>query len=163
MRRIAIALAASALAGALLMPSVSADAGATKQKTIVDTAIAAGEFKTLTSLVQQAGLAKTLSGHRAYTVFAPTDAAFAKLPQATLEALAQDPGKLRKVLLHHVVKGRLKAASVVKRKSLKTLNGRVSVRVRGAKVYVGGARVTTADVAASNGVIHVIDKVLLPR
>ncbi len=163
MKRIAIAIAASALAAALLVPSGSAGAGTTKQRNIVDTAVAAGQFKTLTSLVQQAGLAKTLSGHRAYTVFAPTDAAFAKLPQATLDALAKDPAKLRKVLLHHVVKGRLKAASVIKRKSLKTLNGRVSVRVRGGKVYVGGARVTTADVAASNGVIHVIDKVLIPR
>jgi uncharacterized surface protein with fasciclin (FAS1) repeats len=162
MRRIAIALAASALAAGLVVPSVSSGAGATKQKNIVETAVAAGQFKTLTSLVQQAGLVKTLSGHRAYTVFAPTDAAFAKLPKATLDALAKDPAKLRKVLLHHVVKGRLKASSVVKRKSLKTLNGRVSVRVRGGKVYVGGARVTTADVPASNGVIHVIDKVLIP-
>jgi uncharacterized surface protein with fasciclin (FAS1) repeats len=130
---------------------------------IVQTAVAAGNFKTLTALVQQAGLAKTLAGKGKFTVFAPTDAAFAKVPQATLDALARDKGKLRAVLLYHVAKGKLTASKVVKRKTIKTLNGkRVRVRVSGSKVYVGGARVTTADVAASNGVIHVINKVLIP-
>jgi uncharacterized surface protein with fasciclin (FAS1) repeats len=162
-RRIGIILTLSAVAAALVAPSVSAGAAATRQKNIVDTAVAAGQFKTLTALVQQAGLVRTLSGHTRYTVFAPTDAAFAKLPKATLDALAKDPAKLRKVLLHHVVRGRLTAAKVVKRKSLRTLNGRVTVRVRNGKVSVGGARVVTADVGASNGVIHVIDKVLIPR
>jgi uncharacterized surface protein with fasciclin (FAS1) repeats len=163
-RRIGIILTLSAVTAALVAPSVSAGAAATRQKNnIVDTAVAAGQFKTLTALVQQAGLVRTLSGHTRYTVFAPTDAAFAKLPKATLDALAKDPAKLRKVLLHHVVRGRLTAAKVVKRKSLRTLNGRVTVRVRNGKVSVGGARVVTADVGASNGVIHVIDKVLIPR
>jgi uncharacterized surface protein with fasciclin (FAS1) repeats len=160
MKRTLTVLAALALAGALVVPTT---APAAKQKNIVETAVAAGQFKTLTSLVQQAGLAETLSGRGTYTVFAPTDAAFAKLPKSALAALGSDPAKLREVLLHHVVKGRLKAASVVKRRSLKTLNGRVSVRVRGKKVLVGGARVVKPDVVASNGVIHVIDKVLLPR
>jgi uncharacterized surface protein with fasciclin (FAS1) repeats len=162
-RRIGIILTLSAVTAALVAPSVSAGAAATRQKNIVDTAVAAGQFKTLTALVQQAGLVRTLSGHTRYTVFAPTDAAFAKLPKATLDALAKDPAKLRKVLLHHVVRGRLTAAKVVKRKSLRTLNGRVTVRVRNGKVSVGGAHVVTADVGASNGVIHVIDKVLIPR
>jgi len=97
-------------------------------------------------------------------VFAPTDAAFAKVPDATLEALGKDKAKLRSVLLYHVAKGKLTAAKVVKRESVKTLNGqRVKIRARDGKVFVGGARVTTADVAASNGVIHIINKVLIPR
>src|SRR3954447_20432021 len=144
-----------------LVPA-SASARPTDQN-IVQTAVAAGNFKTLTALVQKAGLAETLAGKGKFTVFAPTDAAFAKVPQGTLDALARDKSKLRAVLLYHVAKGKLTASKVVKRKSIKTLNGkRVHVRVSGGKVYVGGARVTTADVAASNGVIHVINKVLIP-
>ena len=97
-------------------------------------------------------------------MFAPTDAAFAKVPDATLEALGKDKAKLRSVLLYHVAKGKLTAAKVVKRESVKTLQGqRVKIRVRDDKVFVGGARVTTADVGASNGVIHIINKVLIPR
>jgi uncharacterized surface protein with fasciclin (FAS1) repeats len=97
-------------------------------------------------------------------VFAPTDRAFSKVPKATLDALAKDKAMLRSVLLYHVAKGKLPAAKVVKRKSIRTLNGqRVRVRVRGGKVFVGGARVTTPDVVASNGVIHVINRVLIPR
>jgi uncharacterized surface protein with fasciclin (FAS1) repeats len=133
-------------------------------KNIVQTAVASGKFTTLVSLVKKAGLASTLSGPAPFTVFAPTDAAFAKVPQATLDALAADKAKLKAVLLYHVAKGRLPAAKVVKRSSIKTLNGAsVSVRVRGGKVYVGGARVVTPNVKASNGVIHVINKVLIPR
>ena len=132
-------------------------------KNIVQTAVGAGQFKTLVSLVKQAGLASTLSGKGPFTVFAPTDAAFAKVPKATLKTLAKDKAKLKAVLLYHVAKGRLTAAKVVKRSSIKTLNGKsVSVRVRRGKVYVGGARVVTPDVKASNGVIHVINKVLIP-
>ena len=137
---------------------------ASAKKDIVETAVAAGQFDTLASLLKQAGLKKTLKGNGPYTVFAPTDKAFAKVPQATLDALAQDKAKLRSVLLYHVAEGRLTARKVVKRKSIKTLNGqRVRVRVRGDKVRVGGARVITPDVRASNGVIHVINKVLIPR
>ena len=159
-RRPAVALAAAGPASA-----VQVDRGArAAEKNIVETAVAAGQFKTLASLLQQAGLAETLQGKGPYTVFAPTDAAFAKVPKATLDALGKDKAKLRAVLLYHVAKGKLTAAKVVKRSSVKTLNGqRVRVRVRDGKVYVGGARVTTADVRASNGVIHVINKVLIPR
>lgn len=132
-------------------------------KNLVQTAVAAGQFKTLVSLVKQAGLAKTLSGNARYTVFAPTDAAFAKVPKATLKALAADKAKLRAVLLYHVVAGRVTAAKVTKLRSAKTLNGAtVQIRVRGGMVYVNGARVVKPDVSASNGVIHVINKVLIP-
>jgi uncharacterized surface protein with fasciclin (FAS1) repeats len=171
MRPIRIILAVSAasavaLAAAGPASAVQADhsARATADKNIVETAVATGKFKTLASLLQQAGLAGTLQGKGPYTVFAPTDAAFAKVPKATLNALGKDKAKLRAVLLYHVAEGKLTAAKVVKRSSVKTLNGqRVSVRVRNGQAYVGGARVTTADVRASNGVIHVINRVLLPR
>jgi uncharacterized surface protein with fasciclin (FAS1) repeats len=161
--RTTLVLAAAVVAIALVAP-----AGATTSDrpdaNIVETAVAAGKFKTLTSLVKQAGLARTLQGKGPYTVFAPTDAAFAKVPKATLDTLAKNKAKLRSVLLYHVAKGRLTARKVVKRESVKTLNGqRVRIRVRNGKVFIGGARVTSADVAASNGVIHVINKVLLPR
>jgi transforming growth factor-beta-induced protein len=135
----------------------------TTPKTIVQTAVAAGSFKTLTSLLKKAGLVGALQGKGPFTVFAPTDAAFAKVPKATLAALAKNKAKLRKVLLYHVVKGNVPAAKVVKLRSAKTLNGKaVSIRVTGKNVSVGGARVTTPDVKASNGVIHVINKVLIP-
>ncbi len=130
---------------------------------IVQTAVAAGKFKTLVALVKQAGLAGTLQGKGPFTVFAPTDAAFAKVPKSTLTALAKNKAKLRAVLLYHVAAGRVKAAKVVQLKSVKTLNGQsVGVRVSNGKVTVGGARVIATDIAASNGVIHVIDKVLIP-
>ena len=133
------------------------------QKNIVQTAVAAGQFKTLVSLVKAAGLAGALSGSGRLTVFAPTDAAFAKVPKATLAALAKDKAKLKAVLLYHVVKGKVTAGQVVKLKSAKTLEGAsLSIRVAGGKVYINGARVTTPDVMASNGVIHVINKVLVP-
>ena len=132
-------------------------------KTIVQTAVAAGSFKTLASLLKKAGLVGALQGKGPFTVFAPTDAAFAKLPKATLAALGKDKAKLRSALLYHVVKGSVPAAKVVKLRSATTLNGKaVSIRVKGGNVVVGGARVTTADVKASNGVIHVVNKVLIP-
>jgi uncharacterized surface protein with fasciclin (FAS1) repeats len=132
-------------------------------KNIVQVAQSAGSFETLVSLVKKAGLAKTLSGGR-YTVFAPTDAAFAKVPKSTLNALGKDKAKLKAVLLYHVVKGRVPASKVVKLTSAKTLNGaRVKIRVKGGKVYLNGStRVTATDVKASNGIIHVINRVLLP-
>jgi transforming growth factor-beta-induced protein len=132
-------------------------------KNIVQTAVAAGQFKTLASLLKKAGLAGTLQGKGPFTVFAPTDAAFAKVPKATLAALAKNKAKLRAVLLYHVVKGKVTAAQAMKLRSAKTLNGKsVSIRVKAGKVIVGGATVTKADVSASNGVIHVINKVLIP-
>jgi len=144
----------------VLIP-MSAPAAPTKN--IVQTAVAAGQFKTLTSLLRKAGLVSTLQGKGPFTVFAPTDAAFAKVPKATLAALAKDKAKLRSVLLYHVAKGKLPAAKVVKLRSAKTLNGqRVAIRVNGSTVSIGGAKVTKADVLASNGLIHVINKVLIP-
>jgi uncharacterized surface protein with fasciclin (FAS1) repeats len=139
------------------------EATATPPKTIVQTAVAAGSFKTLTSLLKKAGLVGALQGKGPFTVFAPTDAAFAKVPKATLAALAKNKAQLRSVLLYHVVKGNVPAAKVVMLRSAKTLNGKaVSIRVKGGNVFVAGARVTTPDVKASNGVIHVVNKVLIP-
>jgi uncharacterized surface protein with fasciclin (FAS1) repeats len=164
----ALAAVAAASAVAVAGPASATPQGdvasAGAKKDIVETAVAAGQFDTLTSLLKKADLAKTLKGKGPYTVFAPTDAAFAKVPQETLDELGQDKAKLRSVLLYHVVGRKLTAAKIVKRRSVKTLNGqRVRIRVRGENVRVGGARVTTADVRASNGVIHVINKVLIPR
>jgi uncharacterized surface protein with fasciclin (FAS1) repeats len=133
------------------------------ERNLVETAIAAGQFKTLASLLQKAGLAGTLEGKGPFTVFAPTDAAFAKVPKATIASLAKNKAKLRAVLLYHVVKGKVTAAQAMKLHSAKTLEGKpVSIRVSGGKVIVGGATVVKANVMASNGVIHVINEVLIP-
>jgi uncharacterized surface protein with fasciclin (FAS1) repeats len=157
-------IAAVALTGAAAMPAVATASHQPARKNIVQTAKAAGQFKTLTALLKKAGLAKTLAGPARFTVFAPTDAAFAKVPKSTLNALAADRAKLRAVLLYHVAKGRLTAAKVVKRHSIKTLQGqRVRVRVRHGRVYINNARVVAPNVRASNGVIHVINRVLIPR
>lgn len=157
----ALALPSSAMART---EAPSGHSAASSKKNIVETAVAAGKFKTLASLLTTADLAGTLQGKGPFTVFAPTDAAFKKVPKATLDGLAKDKSKLRAVLLLHVASGRLPASTVVKRSSIKTLNGQsVRVRIRDKKVFVGAARVTSPDVRASNGVIHVIDKVLLPR
>jgi uncharacterized surface protein with fasciclin (FAS1) repeats len=142
----------------------AAPASARQNQDIVETATAAGQFTTLTKLVKRAGLVSALQQPGPYTVFAPTDAAFAKVPKRKLKALARNKAKLKSVLLYHVVAKKLPAAKVVKRKGAKTLNGkRVRFRVRGGDVFVNRAKVTTADVTASNGVIHVINRVLLPR
>ena len=144
--------------------AIGAAPAAAQDKDIVETAAAAGKFDTLTSLLEQAGLADTLKGDGPFTVFAPTDRAFAKVPKKTLDELAADPDKLRAVLLYHVAKRKLPAAKVVNRRTIKTLNGqRLKVRVRGKKVYVNRSRITQTDVEASNGVIHVINRVLIPR
>jgi transforming growth factor-beta-induced protein len=132
-------------------------------KNIVATAKAAGKFTTLTALLKKSGLAGTLAKKGPFTVFAPTDAAFARVPKATLNALAKNKAKLRAVLRFHVVKGQVPAAQAMKLRSTKTLEGKsLKIRVKGGKVIVGGATVTKADVLASNGVIHVINKVLVP-
>jgi uncharacterized surface protein with fasciclin (FAS1) repeats len=124
---------------------------------------ATGKFDTLVSLVQSAGLAETLSGKGPFTVFAPTDKAFEKVPAETLEALGNDRKALRRVLLYHVADGRYPAARVVRKRSIPTLAGpRLEVKVRKSVVRVGGARVVTPDVKATNGVIHVINRVLIP-
>lgn len=133
------------------------------QADIVDTAVAAGDFDTLVSAVKQAGLVETLKGEGPYTVFAPTDEAFARIPQDQLQALLNDREALTEVLTYHVVPGRVSAAEVIKRDSLPTVQGQ-SIQVATADgVQVDEARVLKTDIAASNGVIHVIDRVILPR
>jgi transforming growth factor-beta-induced protein len=132
-------------------------------KTIADVAAADGRFKTLMTAVTAAGLADTLKGAGPFTVFAPTDEAFAKLPAGTVEALLKDPAKLKDILLYHVVAGKVMAADVVKLNSAKTVQGaEVKIKVDGNKVMLNDANVIITDVPASNGVIHVIDKVILP-
>ena len=130
---------------------------------IVDTAVSAGQFNTLVKAVQAAGLVDTLKGKGPFTVFAPTDEAFAKLPAGTIEALLQDKEKLAKVLTYHVVPGKV-TASQVKPGNVKTVQGQsLTVRTEGGTVLVDNARVIKTDVMASNGVIHVIDSVVLPN
>jgi len=129
---------------------------------IVETAVKAGSFKTLVTAVQAAGLAQTLSGPGPFTVFAPNDEAFAKLPAGTVEGLLQDRAKLAAVLTYHVVPGRLMAKDVVANHSLRTAQGQ-NVRIDARSgVKVNDANVIAADVLADNGVIHVIDRVILP-
>lgn len=163
-RRLAVALAAAALATSALAGTAAArTAEAAQTKNIVETAVASGSFDTLTSLVQQAGLADTLATGGTFTVFAPTDAAFAKVPKKTLAALAANPAKLKAVLLYHVAKGELRAKRVVKRSSIKTLNGAaVKVKAKRRSVRINNARLVKPNVNASNGVIHVINRVLIP-
>lgn len=135
------------------------------EKDIVDTAVAAGQFKTLAAALTAAGLVDTLKGPGPFTVFAPTDAAFAALPAGTVDTLLkpENKAKLTAILTYHVVAGKVMAADVVKLKEAKTVNGAmVAVKVDGGNVMINNAKVTTADIEASNGVIHVIDTVLLP-
>ncbi|MGL4621585.1 fasciclin domain-containing protein [Chroococcidiopsis sp.] len=129
---------------------------------IVDTAVKAGSFNTLVAAVKAAGLVDTLKGAGPYTLFAPNDEAFAKLPAGTVDALLKDIPKLKKILTYHVVSGKVMAADVAKMKSAKTVEGS-DVKIDASKgVKVNDATVSTADVAADNGVIHVIDTVLMP-
>ena len=137
----------------------------TPNKDIVDTAVAAGQFNTLAKALQAAGLADTLKGKGPFTVFAPTDAAFAKLPTGTLEELLkpENKSKLVAILTYHVVAGEVKASDVVKLTSAKTVNGEpLKVMSMGGNVTINDANVVKADILCSNGVIHVIDTVLLP-
>ncbi|MCD2514925.1 fasciclin domain-containing protein [Massilia sp. G4R7] len=130
---------------------------------IVDTAKSAGSFNTLVTAVQAAGLVDTLKGPGPYTVFAPTDAAFAKIPKAKLDALLKDKAALTKVLTYHVVPGKVMAADV-KPGMVKTVEGSsFTVKTSGGKVMVDKATVTKTDIAADNGVIHVIDTVIMPK
>ena len=135
---------------------------------IVDTAVAAGSFKTLVTAVKAAGLVDTLKGKGPFTVFAPNDDAFAKLPKGTVEGLLKDIPKLKAVLTYHVVAGKVMAADVVKLKTAKTVQGQ-EVKIDASKWHlhmnpkINDANVVKADVVADNGVIHVIDKVLLPK
>lgn len=135
------------------------------KKDIVDTAVGAGSFKTLAAALTAAGLVDTLKGPGPFTVFAPTDEAFAKLPAGTVEDLLkpENKKKLTDILTYHVVAGKVMAADVVKLKDAKTVQGKaVKITVKDGKVMVDAANVTKTDIAASNGVIHVIDAVILP-
>ncbi len=135
-------------------------------KDIVDTAVAAGSFKTLAAALQAAGLVDTLKGAGPYTVFAPTDEAFAKLPAGTVDELLkpENKEKLVAILTYHVVSGDVMAAQVMKMSSAKTVNGQsVTVSTKGGTVMIDNAKVVKADIACSNGVIHVIDTVLMPK
>jgi uncharacterized surface protein with fasciclin (FAS1) repeats len=129
---------------------------------IVDTAVSAGSFKTLVTAVQAAGLVDTLKGPGPFTVFAPTDAAFAKIPKAKLDALLADKAALTKVLTYHVVSGKVMAADV-KAGKVKTVEGSEVTLATAGGVTVNGAKVVKADVAADNGVIHAIDTVIMPK
>jgi len=152
------------LIAAGIVLSLAAPARATEEKKdIVDTAVAAGSFTTLAKALGAAGLVDTLKGTGPYTVFAPTDAAFAKLPAGTLEKLLADREQLTKVLTYHVVAGNVQAADVVKLKSIKTVEGAdVKITVKDKNVMVNQAHVIKTDIEASNGVIHVLDEVILP-
>jgi len=161
----------AALATVFTVPALaSAQNVSTKDKkpmkNIVQVAVEAGSFNTLVAAVKAAGLVETLSGPGPFTVFAPTDAAFAKLPAGTVEALLADKEKLTSILTYHVVSGKVMAADIVKTNGAtpNTVNGLpLDIVVRGGKVYVNGINVVTADVQASNGVIHIIDAVILPQ
>lgn len=160
--------AATALT-ALITVSACAPAYSSREtqsmKNIVQVASENGNFNTLVTAVKAAGLVETLSGPGPFTVFAPTDAAFAKLPEGTVGALIADKEKLTAILTYHVVSGRVIASDITRMNGATptTVNGqKLDIEVRGGKVFVNNAQVTTADVAASNGVIHVIDGVLLP-
>jgi uncharacterized surface protein with fasciclin (FAS1) repeats len=131
---------------------------------IVDTAVSAGSFNTLVKAVQAAGLVDTLKGPGPFTVFAPTDEAFAKLPAGTLESLIANPEQLKKVLTYHVVAGKVMASDVVKLKEAKTVQGSAAtIKVSGGEVMIDNAKVVKTDIVCDNGVIHVIDTVILPK
>ena len=150
------------LAGAALAVSASLAAAAD----IVDTAVAAGSFKTLAKALQAADLVETLKGAGPFMVFAPTDEAFAKLPAGTLEALLKPENrpKLQRILTSHVVAGKVMAADVVKISSAKAVSGEtLTIASRDGGVTVDGAKVVQTDIAATNGIIHVIDSVILPK
>lgn len=160
-RYIAVIAALAVVATAVVLPSSSV---ASRTGNIVQTAAAAGQFKTLIKLAEKAGLAQTLKRKGPFTVFAPTDAAFAKVPRATLTALEHHRNKLRAVLLYHVISGNVTATKLAKLRSIKTLNGEpLRVRVDDGIIRVNGVRIIKANVFASNGVIHVINRVLIPR
>ena len=160
-----------ALAAALVVPgSLAAQEAQGYAETaaasgdIIETAIAAGSFKTLAKAINAAGLTETLKAEGPYTVFAPTDEAFAKLPKGALDELLKDKAKLTAVLTYHVVPGKVTSQEVAGMTSAKTVNGQeLSIKAREGKVKVNKANISAADIAATNGVIHVIDQVLMPK
>ena len=154
-----VALAAVVLLGTTQAGSYGKKAAAAD---IVDTAVAAGNFDTLVTAIKAAGLVDTLKGAGPFTVFAPTDEAFAKLPAGTLEALLADKDKLTAVLTYHVVSGKLMASDVVQASSLKTVQGGSASIDTSSGAKIDGANIVKTDIQTSNGVIHVIDSVILP-
>ena len=154
-------MTAAALMGALVLAPTAAQA---QDKDIVETAVAAGTFNTLAAALTAAGLIETLKGPGPFTVFAPTDAAFAKIPAAALKALLADKEKLTAVLTYHVVPGTVLASQVVGMREAGTVQGgKIKIRVVRGKVKLNGrTTVTATDIKAKNGVIHVIDTVLMP-
>jgi uncharacterized surface protein with fasciclin (FAS1) repeats len=160
-RKLPVALALLAIAS---LVAGGAAAGSAKEMDIVDTAVSAGDFTTLVAAVQAAGLVDTLKGEGPFTVFAPTDEAFAKLPEGTIEALLDDTDTLAKILKYHVVPGNVMAADVVNLTSATTAAGEdLNIMVMGDKVMINDATVIVTDIECSNGVIHVIDTVILPK
>ena len=158
----------TALAAALLLLATDIFAGGygKKQADIVDTAVSAGSFNTLAAALEAGGLVETLKAEGPYTVFAPTDEAFAKLPDGTVAMLLQpeNKAKLVEILTYHVVAGKVTAAEVVTLESATTANGSdVAIRVVDDTVFVNDSRVVATDIGASNGVIHVVDTVILPN
>lgn len=162
-RKRSLVLMLAGMAGFTAMGLAGDDKAKDKPKTIVETAVAAGQFKTLVKAVQAADLVDTLNGPGPFTVFAPTDEAFAKLPAGALEDLLKDKAKLKAVLTYHVVSGTAMAADVVKLKDAKTVHGQMVTIDAKDGVKVNNAKVVSTDVQASNGVIHVIDTVLMPK
>jgi len=160
--------AATVLAALITLPACASAYKSTEiqsMKNIVQVAAENGNFNTLVAAVKAAGLVETLSGPGPFTVFAPTDAAFAKLPEGTVASLIADKGALTAILTYHVLSGRVVASDIIRSNGAMptTVNGeKLDIEVRNGKVFVNQAQVTTADVAASNGVIHVIDGVLMP-
>ena len=151
-----------AAAAALVAAPVAAEAQMA-EKDIVTIAVEAGSFTTLAAALEAADLVGVLQGEGPFTVFAPTDEAFAKLPEGTIEALLADKEKLTQILTYHVVSGAVTSDAVVKLSEAKTVAGIMApIEVKWGDVYVGGAKVVTADIQASNGVIHIIDTVMLP-
>jgi uncharacterized surface protein with fasciclin (FAS1) repeats len=158
-------ISTAVITASLIAGGLTSDADSTPEPTqnIVEIAAGAGSFNTLVTAIQAAGLVETLSGEGPFTVFAPTDEAFAQIPAEDLNALLADKAALTSVLTYHVVAGKVMASDVVGLTSAKTVNGEsVDIKVMDGKVWIDGAEVVTTDIEAINGVIHVINKVILP-
>jgi len=156
-------MAAALVFGLSFLPMTGGTADVS-EKNIVETAVGAGLFNTLVTAVKAAGLVETLSGPGPFTVFAPTDEAFAKLPAGTVEKLLQDKAKLASILTYHVVSGKYMAADVLKMSSLKSVQGQnITISLKDGAPMVDNAKIVKTDIVCSNGVIHVIDTVILPK
>jgi len=156
-------MAAALVFGISFLP-MTGETAVVSEKNIVETAVGAGLFSTLVTAVKAAGLVETLSGPGPFTVFAPTDEAFAKLPAGTVEKLLQDKAKLASILTYHVVSGKYMAADVLKMSSLKSVQGQnITISLKDGAPMVDNAKIVKTDIVCSNGVIHVIDTVILPK